>query len=265
MKMWKRMSIILATWTTATVAGSPLAQGIALAQELPPAAALVDRHVEAVGGRAALESHISRRLAGSFETQGISGTVEVFSAAPAKSRIQVQIPGFGTVISGYDGRIGWRINPTFGPEVLEGRSLDQLKQNANFYNPLGSERFVVSRETVELTELDERSVYKVEVTTRWDEEYFKFYDVETGRLAGSIRTYTTPVGEAETTTILRDYEEVDGVWVPMTWVQRSAAAGEQVFKFTTAEFDQVEESVFEVPAEIKPLVKTAESSAETYD
>jgi hypothetical protein len=124
---------------------------------------------------------------------------------------------------------------------------------------------VVSRKTVALTELDGRSVYKVKVETRWDEEYFQFYDVETGRLAGTIRTYATPVGDAETTVILRDYEEVDGVWLPMTWVQRSAAAGEQLFKFTTAEFDQVQESVFELPAEIKPLLKTAESSVESYD
>ncbi|MEJ2335431.1 MAG: hypothetical protein P8Y26_07325 [Gemmatimonadales bacterium] len=265
MKMWTRAWIIFAIWTTASFVGSPLEQSIVLAQELPPAAALVDRHVEAVGGRAALERHTSRHLAGSFDTQGISGTVEVFSAAPARSKIQIEIPSFGTVSIGYDGRIGWRINPAFGPEVIEGYTLDQLKQNANFYDPLHSEPFVVSRKTVALTELDGRSVYKVKVKTRWDEEYFQFYDVETGRLAGTIRTYATPVGDAETTVILRDYEEVDGVWLPMTWVQRSAAAGEQLFKFTTAEFDQVQESVFELPAEIKPLLKTAESSVESYD
>ncbi|MEJ2340027.1 MAG: hypothetical protein P8Y15_14225, partial [Gemmatimonadales bacterium] len=85
MKMWTRAWIIFAIWTTASFVGSPLEQSIVLAQELPPAATLVDRHVEAVGGRAALERHTSRHLAGSFDTQGISGTVEVFSAAPARS------------------------------------------------------------------------------------------------------------------------------------------------------------------------------------
>lgn len=257
----KHLSIAFLCWVPTWIAHSAVGPTAAFGQELPSASSLMDAHIRAIGGQAAVESHRSRRLSGTFHTRGIEGTVEVLTAAPAMSRILIEIPRFGEVDSGYDGEIGWRITPTFGPEVLQGRTLDQARQNADFYRPLGSERFIASQETVEMTELEGRAAYRVEVTTVWDEEYSVLYDVETGRLVASIRTFETPLGDAETTTIFRDYRAVDGVWVPVTWIQRSALSGEQVFEFDTVEFDVVEETAFEMPSQIRSLVESSDAAA----
>src|SRR5687768_4401505 len=54
---------------------------------LPPAQAVIDRHIEAVGGRAAIKAHNSVRVSGSITVpaNGMSGALEVFAARPNKT------------------------------------------------------------------------------------------------------------------------------------------------------------------------------------
>ncbi len=164
---------------------SALAQaGTAAAADLPEASLLRERHIEGVGGRAALEQYQSSHALGTFEIpgQGIHGSLEVFAAAPNNLLVTIDIPGIGTVRTGYDGEVGWTIHPATGPMVMEGRQLDQIRQQADFIGVLHPERYIASTETVEETEFAGRPTYKVRVVTLWDEEYFEFFDKETGLL-----------------------------------------------------------------------------------
>jgi len=83
---------------------------------LPVPQAIVARHVEAIGGHAALLKHQSYHLSGEFElpAQKVSGSLEIFGKAPHKFWLKVEIPGAGKYLRATDGRTMWHFNPQPG-------------------------------------------------------------------------------------------------------------------------------------------------------
>jgi hypothetical protein len=213
------------------------------------------RYVEALGGRETLARYSSSRALGEFAMprQGIRGDLEVFGAEPNKMLVRVEIPGVGVVRQGYDGEVGWSINPATGAMVLEGMMLDQLRQQADFLGPLAMESYVDSARVVADTVFDERPCQKVRLVTKWGEEYFEFFDVETGLLAGTVRRQASPMGPMETTTVVAEYQDFGGILVPARTVQETMGM-EQVITVTAVEFDTVDPEVFTLPAEIAAMV-----------
>jgi hypothetical protein len=241
--------------------GDSAAAPAATAQDLPAATTIIQRYIEASGGVEAIEGQKARRATGTIEApaQGIRGDVETLAAPPDKLRLKIVIPGLGEIRSGYDGTTGWLIHPAFGPMVVEGRMLQQTQQQADMRSMLHPGRFVKRMETVERTEFDGRDCYKVKVVTQWDEEYFEFFEVDSGLLAGSIRKLASPMGELESTTTVGDYEEVDGVLLPTRVVQTTMGM-EQVVKINQIETVEPGPDAFALPAEIRALVAGTEGS-----
>lgn len=239
----------------ALLAATPVRAQQADADALPAAHELITRYVAALGGEDALRRHTSRYAMGRLEVpaQGIGGDIELFSAAPNKFVVRTEIAGMGLIQSGYDGSVAWTIHPAMGPMLLDGRMLDQMRQQADFLVALHPERLIKSVETVERTEFEGQPSFKVKILTQWDEEYFEFFDAENGLLLGSTRQQASPMGDIPVTVLLSDYQDVDGVLIPMKSVQRLLGM-EQVVTLSTMEVDAVSDSVFALPAEIKALL-----------
>lgn len=228
------------------------------AQEAAPLGAqhVYDRFVEIVGGVDALKKYQSSHASGTFSmpSQGIEGNLEVFGAAPNKILVRVEVPGFGLIRNGFDGEVGWTINPAVGPMVLDGDQLEQMRQQADFYGALNRHKFLASAEVVEDVDFEGRMCHKIAVVTNWGEEYTEFYDVETGLFAGNIRNQESPMGAMEATTIVSEYKEFSGVLLPTRSVQRVMGV-EQILSITSMEYDSVDASVFDLPEEIKALLE----------
>ena len=99
---------------------------------------MLQRYRAAIGGDAAMKKHSARTETGSFEIsgQGMKGDLKVVAQAPDKMHQWITLPGLGNLEQGYDGSIGWSIDPAVGPRLLEGKELDQLKYAADFYQDL---------------------------------------------------------------------------------------------------------------------------------
>lgn len=218
--------------------------------------AVYERQVEAVGGRAALEQYSSSRAVGGFSmpAQGIEGDFEVFAAAPNLFLLTVDIPGIGVVRSGYNGEVAWTVNPATGPMLLEGNQLQQMRQQADFLGPLNIEQYLDSAAVVEETTFGGRTCQKVRADTKWGEAYFEFYDVATGLLAGTIRNQESPMGTMESTTVLSDYKDFGGILSAGKMVQ-TVMGMDQVITINEVEYDTVDPTVFELPAEIKAMIE----------
>lgn len=228
-------------------------------EELPEARKIIDRYVEAIGGEGLIRGMTGQYMAGRMEVpaQGVGGDLEIYSAAPNKLLIKVEIPGLGAVSSGFDGQVGWAINPAMGPMVLKDRQLDQMRQQADFYGALHLDDLIASLETVEKTEFEGHPCYKVKVVTAWGEEYFEYFDVETDLLVGVERTQASPMGEIPVTSVVSDYKEFDGLLVATKSVQRMMGI-EQIISVTSLESWTPDEVTFELPAEIKALMEGAD-------
>lgn len=237
------------------LAAAAAAPGAASAQ-LPSAERILARYVDALGGEAALRKHGFRyhRTTISMPAQGMSMTVETYAAAPDLYVARTDIPGMGEMRSGYDGKVAWMVHPATGPMLLQGTVFEQRRQEVNFYEPLERDRYIQSMETVDRTEFEGRSCYKVKLVTKWGEEYFEYYDAGTGLLVGMERNAESPMGAMSTTTIFEDYRDFDGRKVA-TKMRIRAMGMEQVVTVDSVSFEEFDRSIFEVPPEVKALLK----------
>jgi hypothetical protein len=225
--------------------------------DLPAARSIIDKHIKAVGGREAVLSHKSQHATGTFSVaaSGMSGTFEMFGATnPDRILLKVSMPGVGDIANGFDGAHGWSINPMTGPMLQQGKELEQAKLDADFYNELRDPKKYPTIKTVGKVDFEGRPCYKVSLTRTDGVEDFDFYDAATGLRAGSINTRETPMGTVTTTVVEGDYKKFGNVLQATTVTQRTMGI-EQKITLQTLEYDKVDASIFEPPAEIKALIK----------
>lgn len=223
---------------------------------LPSARSILDRHLAAIGGREAVLRHNSTHAKGTLTmpAAGITGTLEVYAARPNKSLLTVSLGGVGEVTEAFDGTTGWSVSPMTGPMLLEGKQLEEKRFDADYDSELRSDARYDSITTIEKTEFDGRECYKVRLVRKTGREDLEFYDVQTGLKAGSITTRETPMGTVTGTVTETDYRKFGGLLQPTT-IRSQIGSLQQVITIASIEYDTVPPSVFDVPPDIKALLR----------
>jgi hypothetical protein len=224
---------------------------------LPDAREIINRHIQAVGGREAILGHKSMHATGtlSIASAGITGPLEIFGAAnPNRVSFKASVPGIGDIMEGFDGSHGWSMSPMTGPMLKVGRELSQVKLDADFYGELRDAASYPDVKTIEKTTFDGRPCYKVSLKRIDGIEDFDFYDVASGLRAGSINTRETPNGVLTMTSIEGNYKKIGKLSQAMSVTQQVMGI-EQKITLTTVEYDTVDALAFEPPAAIKALIK----------
>ena len=240
-------------------AGTVLCLALALpltaaAQALPPARQLVDRYVEAIGGREAIARHKSRTMETemSMPAMGMNMTMKTVMAAPNRLATSAEMPGAGTLRSGYDGTVGWQVNPMTGPSLMTGAELEQTVQMADFYGALNYDKLYRSMETTERTELNGRPCYRVKLTTQSGRESWQCFDTETGLIVATGGKQESQMGSIETTMLLSDYKDFDGVKMA-TRSTMQMMGQEMTVTVKSVSHAPVDASAFAPPQEIRAL------------
>ncbi len=225
-------------------------------EKLPTARSIIDRHIQAIGGRKAILAHTSSHATGTMSVpgSGMTGTLDIYGTKPNKTLVKINIGGIGEVMEGFDGKIGWSMSPMTGPRLTEGKELEEKIFDADFYSDLHEEGRYVSMTTVDKALFDGRSCYKVSLIRKSGAEDFDFYDAETGLKAGAIGTRESQMGPMNVTQVHSDYKKFGGLLVPTT-MKQSAMGVQQILTLTAIEFDSVDPKVFELPVQIKALLK----------
>lgn len=225
-------------------------------QQLPPARQVIDRYVEAVGGREA----IARPKFRSIETEmsmpamGMTIPVKTVMAAPNRMVTTAEMPGAGTLRSGYDGSVGWQVNPMTGPALMSGAELEQTAQMADFYSPLSYDRLYRSMETTERTELNGRPCYKVKLTTASGRESWQCFDTETGLMVATGGKQESQMGSMDVTSLLSDYRDFDGIRMATRSTSRMMGQ-DMVVTVKSVSHAPVDAAAFALPAEIQALAQ----------
>jgi len=224
------------------------------APALPSAEEVLERHRNAVGGAEAIRKHRSRRVHGRFEltAQGIQGPLEMLAAAPDRLLLRMDVAGLGRIERGFDGSIGWSIDPGVGPRLLDGRELHELQHSADFYSELKDLSEFASATVLERSTFEGRDCYAVKLVRRTGIELTEYYEVATGLLAGSRMESTSAMGSIPTTSVVDEYREFDGVRLP-TRARQRAMGVEWVLTITAVEHDSVPADAFAPPADISAL------------
>ena len=186
---------------------------------------IVEKHLAAMGGRAALEKITSRVTTGtiSASTPGgdLSGTVEVYNKAPNKSRTLTKIDasqfGIGQVVQDqrFNGTSGYAIDTLNGNREITGDQLEVARANT-FPSPLLKYKdAAITLELLGREKVGDRDAYVLRFTPKTGPSARMFIDAETYLLAKTVVTVNVPQvgGDVEQTILVSDYRDVDGVKV----------------------------------------------------
>jgi hypothetical protein len=223
---------------------------------LPPAKEIIAKFVKQIGGKEAFDKITSQHSKGKFqmEGQGITGDLEVFAKRPDKLVIRITLPGIGEMAQGFDGKVGWSLDPITGPMVLDGKMLDQRREEARFDSALHDESEYRSMETVGRAQFEGKDCYQLKLTRKSGQEVTEYYDMQSGLLVGSAETQETPLGSIKATGILSDYKKFGDALFATKLTQKLGPLA-QVMTFSSMDFNQVDDSVFALPDPIKTLNK----------
>ena len=242
----------------AAVQGSqaPAASAVPKPAALPSAAEVLQRYRAAIGGDAAMKKHTARTEIGSFEIsgQGMKGDLKVVAQAPDKMHQWITLPGLGSIEQGFDGSIGWSIDPAVGPRLLEGKELDQLKYAADFYQELHDPAKYSSMTVVSRGPFEGEDCYEVKLVRTSGFELTEFFSTKTGLMAGVKMSATMQMGSVPVMTTLGEYKPFGGV-LTATMSHQKMMGLESVMTINSVSFDPVDPKAFDLPPQIAALVK----------
>lgn len=233
----------------------------AAASKAPEAKEIIARYVKALGGESAIRKHKSRMMKGEMELPGMGAApMVIYAAAPDKMVIHLEIPGMGEVKQGFDGKVAWSIDPMGGPNLLPEAQVAQMKDQTDFYGEINFDKRFKEMKSVGESDFDGVKCYAVEMIDLNDGESTYFFDSESGLLRGTTQVQETQMGPMEMTNINKEYKEYSGVKYPVH-TEIEVMGTTRVMKFSEVEVDTVKDEVFELPAEIKELVKKRDAAA----
>jgi hypothetical protein len=217
---------------------------------------VLERYREAIGGRAASAAKQHMYSVGEFSmpAAGITGTFESYASRPSKSATRVTLAGFGELRTGFDGDVAWSINPMEGPRVLQGAERAQTADDAQFDSTLRDASRYSTMETVERTRLAGRECIKVRLVSQAGQESFDCFSAETGLIVGSIARRETNMGTIDALTLYDEYRDFEGIRMP-TRITLQVMGMDQVITLREVRFTAPPASTFELPAEIRALIR----------
>jgi hypothetical protein len=251
----KTPTVVLAT---AVVLAISTAGAAAAPVQQPTAREVIDRHIEAVGGRAAIESHSSSHASGTIEIvgQGLFGEIDIWGAAPDKMLVAVDFPDLGVQSrTGYDGEVGWSVDPMTGERLLAGGELQQIVDEADYYGDLHAADKFSEMENLGEVDFDERVAYKLRLVYLSGREVFEYFDIETGRMIGVEGAQESIMGSMNVVTTLGEYQQFGDVMVPTLTVQQFGPLQTVRVTIQEVELDSVDPAVFDLPPAIQTLIR----------
>jgi hypothetical protein len=186
---------------------------------------VIEKYLNAIGGRTALAKINSRHVTGtatfSSAAGDLPGTIEVFNQSPNKSRtllkLDLSVAGMGTatVDQRFDGESGYVIDTLQGNRDITGNQLDNLK-NAMFPSPfLNYKERGATAEFVRKEQLGGRDAFVLLLKPKSGSTVQAFIDAESSLVVKTITVVNMPqLGEVQQTTELLDYRDQDGIKIP---------------------------------------------------
>jgi hypothetical protein len=221
-------------------------------QELKSADAVLDRYKQALGGVQAIQKVQSMTVRGEMEKTGTAGKATfIYQAKPFKKLLKLTRPDGSQTVAGFDGKVSWTITSK-GAEIDKDTPLDAVRRDADLQYALHQPDYFRKLELAGVTDFEGHRCYWLHGTTNWGKDNNQFYDVQTGLLVG----YRFEDDASKATWIVRfdDYKKFSG---PLTATKNTSRSADhsQTFTYESVSYAALNDSVFELPAAVKALLK----------
>ena len=207
----------------ATAQAVPPAKPGPASGELPSVQQILEMYVSALGGRPAIEKLNSRVLKGwvEYPGQGVSGEIEIAAKAPDKLRATFRLPG-DVVEEGYDGTVAWEANSREGVFAVRRERGANIRIEAQFYSDLRLAELFPQLKLTGTEVVEGQPAYVLEGVPLEGSRRWFYFSVKTGLLVRQDSEQVEPPRAGRYSTHLKNYQEFDGVKIPMAWDQEGA-------------------------------------------
>jgi photosynthetic reaction center cytochrome c subunit len=224
----------------------------AAAKPVPSSDAILDKYLQAVGGREAVEKITSRVEKASLTTPGGQEVaIDIYAKAPDK-RISMMHMKDGDSVTAFDGHQGWLSNPGRPVRPMSEQDNNVAKLDADLHFAADVKQLFANFHVFETEKIGDREVYLVVASNEGKPPVRLYFDAQSGLLVRMIRYTETPLGRNPSQVDFADYRDADGVKIPFRW---TLARPGQRFTIQVSAVKQnipVEDSEFAMPAPAPP-------------
>jgi len=222
---------------------------------------IIDNYFENTGGKTNWEKLQGIKMIGKMNAQGMEIPIEIVRLKDGKQYVKISVQGKEMKQGVYDGKVLWNTNfMTQKAEAMTTEQIENFKQNElkDFGSPFlnykekGYKIELLDDETVEGTEC-----YKIKLTQNpikvdgIEEESVSFYYFDKENFVPIVLENEINAGPMKgqmMKTTMSDYEEIEGLYFPMSGTQMGAP-----FTLDLLEVNpEVDQTVFDMPKEETP-------------
>ena len=184
-------------------------------KSMPTVDQILERYVQALGGRELLEKFTSRVSRGSrIGADGVLVPEEVYQKAPNKLLVITRYPEVALSVRLY-GQRAWAGDKDKENEVT-GEELAELTREGTFYKEISLKELYSSMNAAGKATIAEKEAYVIEASSRSGNPEKLYFDTQSGLLIRRYRESKTVLGPFPLQIDFEDYQVVDGVKLPLT-------------------------------------------------
>ena len=236
----------------ATIVASAVALR-AQAGQFKTADEVLERYKVVLGGVDAIKNVQSETVHGEIEGTGLQGKGTFVSySKPFKSLFKLTRSDGSLVTAGFDGTTSWSVDAK-GASIDKDTAAESNRRDADLQYALHQPEYFKKLELAGITDFEGHRCYWLHGTTHWGKDNNQFYDVETGLLVG-YRFEADDASKTISTLVFQDYKSFGG---PLVAMKQTVRTGDRVRTFTktSVSYDPIPDSIFEMPAAVKALLK----------
>ena len=228
----------------------PQKSGPTVSDNLPTADDLFDRSMQASGGREGWLKLTSLHIKGEVEiaSSGISGAMDIYSQAPSKVSECLKFESGVFFCRAYDGTVAWQDDSQSGLKDLQGKDLEEMKRDADFYSAINEKKKYSSTRTTGESDFNGGRVFVVEAIRTDGKKFELYFSKESGLETGS-KEFGGP--DTQTKTLYYDnYKSIAIADVKLPTKIRSITDTADI-RFTVEEIEpnpQIPDATFRMPA-----------------
>ena len=226
--------------------------------KVPTGETVLEKAIQAMGGREPLQTLQTRRAFGRIEIGGMGIRLNVVATQDREGRIRttMQSDVMGNMEEGGNGEVFWSSDMR-GPALKKGAELARARRDADFDGLASWKTWFASVETVGADSVEGKPVWKVLMTPKEGPVETWYFEQESGLPLRNAFVVQSPQGEISTESTLSDYRSVDGVLMPFH-TRQSLMGGMQVMEVyldSVRHNFEVPDEFYDPPAEVKALIE----------
>ena len=202
---------------------------------------ILDKYLQAIGGKAAFEKLTTRVSKGShvqiYGATNITSSLVVYAKAPNKAAWILEL-GNGKVQQIFDGTDGWIKYARGGANQVRGEELLRLKRESDFYGVAILNEGYAKMTLIRKDKVGDREIYVIEAVPHEGKPDTIYFDAQTGLVVRQDCVTEFIKGKPAPAEIyFEDYREVDGLKLP--FMMRQTGPGYSV----TVKFYEIKHNV----------------------